>query len=528
MRFEHGIAGVDDAAARAEFRHRLGERDLTRRRARGQHTELGFVDGVEEDVLDLGRGEFGEVRPQKRRHACNNRRRHARPAVVDVVVVGAEAEDILAGGEQVDTTLADVREFCDEQVVVGSGTRPYVDEDRIHIAVPARIGVEGKRIDIVGFVAGGVYDEYIVGCGVAEGLPDAFWVGAYVFAKTHVDDGRALIDGVANGVGDVFVDFIAIRNHAHRDDVDQAVGDSDRAAFSRGAAADDAGDVRAVVLVSPAGVVVAVARFGLIGVAGVVVRVGPELVVVPSFLHVVLEVPEREFFAHQEFQELPFRTVQANGFAVKPDLLKVVRVFLKGVVERDGKVEVELGIKPRIVRIALCFLRHLSGQVHIEFLQPRGHRQTARLQAVVEVGEVVGFVTGEVQRPAGGVDHEVPSDHVVDVAVVVVVNAVAFDLVEVGVDGASQSGVGGVDPAIEDGNFDALRRYFFAEHDTGLAEGDSGHAFDFIGHVVPGDGLVGLSGGSRCEAHEKGGEYRGEGWFQKGVHRVWGLGLRLE
>ena len=131
------------------------------------------MDGVEEDVLDFGRGEFGEVRPQERRHARNNRRRHARPAVVDVVVVGAEAEDVLAGGEQVDTTLADVREFCDEQVVVGGGARPYVDEDGIHIAVPARVGVEGKRVDVVGLVAGGVHDEHIVGGGVTEGLTDA-------------------------------------------------------------------------------------------------------------------------------------------------------------------------------------------------------------------------------------------------------------------------------------------------------------------------------------------------------------------
>ena len=60
--------------------------------------------------------------------------------------------------------------------------------------------------------------------------------------------------------------------------------------------------------------------------------------------------------------------------------------------------------------------------------------------------------------------------------------------------------MGGVDPAIEDGDLDALRRNFFAEHDTGLSKGDSGYAIDFIGHVVPGDGLVGLSGGGGCEA----------------------------
>ena len=315
------------------------------------------MDGVEEDVLDLGRGEFREVRPQERRHARNNRRRHARPAVVDVVVVGAEAEDILARGEQVDTTLADVREFCDEQVVVSRGARSYVDEDGIHIAVPAWVRVEGKRIDVVGLVTGGVHDEHIVGGGVTEGLPDAFRVGADVFAKTHVDDRRTLIDGVANGVGDVFVEFIAIGHHAHRDDVDQTVGDSDRTAVIGGAAADDAGDVRAVVLVPAAGIVVAVAGVGLIRIAGVVIRVGPELVIIPSLLHVVFEVPQRELFAHQEFQKLALCAVQANGFPVEPDLLKIVRVLFKGVVERHGQIEVHFGVKPRIVRVALGFLR---------------------------------------------------------------------------------------------------------------------------------------------------------------------------
>ena len=70
-------------------------------------------------------------------------------------------------------------------------------------------------------------------------------------------------------------------------------------------------------------------------------------------------------------------------------------------------------------------------------------------------------------------------------------------------DGAGQGRVGGVDPAIEDGDLDALRRNVFAEHDAGLGKGDSGNAIDLIGHVVPGDGLVGLSGGSRCEARRR-------------------------
>ena len=194
--------------------------------------------------------------------------------------------------------------------------------------------------------------------------------------------------------------------------------------------------MRAVVFVPAAGVIVAVAGVGFIRVAGVVVRIGPELVVVPSFLHVVLEVPQRELFAHQEFQELSFITFQADGFAVKPDLLQVVRVLLKCVVEGHGQVEVHLGIKPRIVRVALGFFGHFPRQVHVEVFQPCRQRQTTRLQAVVQVGEVVGFVAGKIQRPAGGVDHEIPPGDVVDVAVAVVVDAVAFDLVEVGVDGA--------------------------------------------------------------------------------------------
>ena len=148
----------------------------------------------------------------------------------------------------------------------------------------------------------------------------------------------------------------------------------------------------------------------------------------------------------------------------------------------------------------------------------------ARLQAVVEVGEVVRFVAGKIQGATGRVDHEVPADHVVDVAVAVVVDAVAFDLVEVGVDGASQGGVGGVDPAVEDGDLDALRRGFFAEQGAGLAQGDSGHTVDLIGQVVPGDGLVRLSAGSRCAAQEKGGQCRGACWFQGVDHRGGSLG----
>ena len=50
----------------------------------------------------------------------------------------------------------------------------------------------------------------------------------------------APIDGVTNGVGDVFVEFVAIGHHAHGDDVDQTVGDSDRAAFIRRRANDSA------------------------------------------------------------------------------------------------------------------------------------------------------------------------------------------------------------------------------------------------------------------------------------------------
>ena len=146
------------------------------------------------------------------------------------------------------------------------------------------------------------------------------------------------------------------------------------------------------------------------------------------------------------------------------------------------------------------------------------------MQAVVEVGEVVRFVAGKIQGTTGRVDHEVPPDHVVDVAVAVVVDAVSFNFIEVGVDGTGQGGVGDVDPAVEDGDLDALRRNFFAEHDAGLGKGDSGNAIDLIGHVVPRDGLVGLSGGSCCEAHEKGGQCRGACWFQGVDHRGGSLG----
>ena len=73
------------------------------------------------------------------------------------------------------------------------------------------------------------------------------------------------------------------------------------------------------------------------------------------------------------------------------------------------------------------------------------------------------FVAGEVQRLAGGVDHEIPPDDVVDVAIAVVVDSVAVDLAEIGVDGASEGWVGVVNPAVENGHFDALRLAFVAE-----------------------------------------------------------------
>ena len=289
-------------------------------------------------------------------------------------MVCAETQDARTWSEQVDLTFADVRKLCDEQVVVRRGTCSDVNENGIYIAVPTRVGVEGPRVDVVGFVAGCVHDEDVVGCGEPQGLTDAFGIRTDVFTEAHVDNGCALIHGIANGVGDVFVNLIAIRHHAHWNDVDQAVSDSDRAAFSRGPAADDAGDVRAVVLVSSAGVVVAVPDVGFVRVARVVIWVGPVVVVVPSFLHRTLEVPEREVFRHHEFQKLSFRTFQPDGAAVKPDLFKVVRVFLEGV-EKGGCIfEVDSGIEPRVVCRFLGLLGDLSRQVHVEVLQPRGHR----------------------------------------------------------------------------------------------------------------------------------------------------------
>ena len=118
-------------------------------------------------------------------------------------------------------------------------------------------------IHIEAFVSGGMYEQYAFGFGQFNGFVHGGFAGGECFAEAHVEDFGAIVYGVFNGVGYVFVVFIAIGYGAHNHQL-YVVGNAvDTDAIATGCGYD-AGYVCAVVAAGADDIVVAV-----VAVAGV-------------------------------------------------------------------------------------------------------------------------------------------------------------------------------------------------------------------------------------------------------------------
>src|SRR5690606_21139056 len=163
-----------------------------------------------------------------------------------------------AGGEEVYGVRSVVAKGCNQLAPAFPGRGADLDPVRRLPAVEegsGRVGVGAVEVRAV--VTGRVDQQHVVRCCITDGVVHHFLHRREVLTEAHVDDVGAVVDGIADRVGDVLVALVAVRDGAEDHDLDVG-GNSVDADAVVAFGGDDAGDVRTVVRLGAADVIVAV------------------------------------------------------------------------------------------------------------------------------------------------------------------------------------------------------------------------------------------------------------------------------
>ena len=306
-----------------------------------------------------------------------------------------------------------------------------------------------------------MHHEHALRVGVLHGLVDRGLLGGKALAEAHVDDLRAVVDRVADGVRDVLVALVTVGDGPDHHDLDVR-RDAVDAALRAANAADDAGHVRAVARVGAHHVAVAVPALRRVRV--VVAHERPRIVrrVEPVFrlrLDLLLRVLEL------------LRRDPGVGES-KPHHLGLLRLRARRLVRRHLRFRQRIAdraaqdlVRPiHDHRDLLHLLRELLilGTLLLELVRRSlaggrvRHGKLCGRRAFRRLG-APGVETRDLERvvldlfPVLSAD-EIPAVDVIGVPVVVVVAAVAGDLLGVRPEVGLEADVRGVDPAVDHGD----------------------------------------------------------------------------
>ena len=329
------------------------------------------------------------------------------------------------------------------------------------------------------FVAGGVHQQHVFGGGVLVGSFHGGALGREFLAEAHVDNLRAVVHGVADGVGHVLVALVAVGHGPHRHDAHQVGREAHHAQVVGAHRPDDARHVGAVHGVGSLDVVVAVVA--LREVVGVVLHdVGPR---VEAQVQRVFQQAALLFGAVLQLLEqgvgvggtgLGHHVEQARNGALQVGVVGF-GVAQGGGVQRGGAQSLlhalhhlgdGFGHAFQLLA-ALGFVLHADGVRLFGFLVEGKVRLFGgleggggfALEALAAGGHDAGHFQGfGVDVAAVGPAQEVPAVHVVHVAVLVVVHAVAGYFFGIAPQHGLEVDVRRVDARVDDGHDNGLGR----------------------------------------------------------------------